>query len=407
MDSTAPLFHMTNVPSRGRVLVLGLGGAGCNSVARMRELWSEGPDCAVMDTDAQVLAASAVRRAINIGGKVTDGHSAGGDVTSGKLAAEESLGAIQEALDGYDVLFLVIGLGGGTATGAAPILVREARKIGLVTIAFATMPFPFEGDRRRLAAEEGLRVLQNAADTVICLPNQRLFELVGAESSVTDAFLQADAMVASGLHALWRLLSQTGVINLDLATLRSLAERSNGACAFGYADARGPARSASALTSLLNSPMLEKGRLLAEASALLVSITGGPDLTLADVDGIMGQIQKIARQGARVFMGAIIDPLWRDRLTLTVLVSENWLESRRAGGEGGQRILSTAAPGTAEATTDEAAEEAARKTAEQAVLNFQTPDRGLFDKGEPTIHLGQDLDIPTYIRRGIKLSFDH
>ncbi len=398
------LFHVSSVTPRCRILVLGLGGAGCNTVARMSETWKQGPPVIAMNTDSQALSACTAQRCIPIGKETTHGLGAAGEVMVGRLAAEESLEAIQELLASVDLLFLVTGLGGGTGTGAGPVVVDAARKLGILTLCFVTMPFPFEGDRRRRVAEEGLKSLQKVADVVVCLPNARLIEVVDQQAGVEEAFRTADEMLGKGIHGLWRLLSQAGVINLDFADVRTLAERSGGVCAYAYSEATGSARGSVVLQQLLENPLLEKGRLLAEASGVLVNITGGPDLTLADMQGLTGQIQSMVRPGCHFFFGAIIDPAFRDRISVTVLVSENWLENKRAaapktkGSEPAEPLLdgiATAVPRSGKAS------------GEQGELVFERFDKDRFKGVEPTVYKGEDLDIPTFMRRGVRLSFEH
>jgi cell division protein FtsZ len=387
------LLHVSSVHARRRILVLGLGGAGGNCVSRMAEGWSDGPVVVAMNTDTQALAGCTTPRCLQIGPKVSHGLGAGGDTTVGRLAAEESIELIQEVVSEADLLFLVVGLGGGTGTGAAPVVAQAARKLGALTLCFVTMPFPFEGDRRRRQAEDGLRALQHVADTVVCLPNERLLELAPQESGLPEAFRVADQIVGTGIHGLWQLLSQTGVINLDLADVRQLAERSGGCCAYGFSRAEGPARTAMVLQNLVASPLLEKGRLLSEAAALLVNITGGQDLTLADFRGLMGQIASMARPGAHLFCGAIVDPAYRGKLALTVLASENWLEERTAA-----RGIVAKPPAETPSTPD--------RKVEELQLDLTPANRGRFNNVEPTYHKGEDLDIPTFIRRNVRLSFE-
>ena len=394
------LFHVPAVQPRCRMLLLGLGGAGGSAVSRMTEDWPEGPDVVAMNTDTQALGACTVKRCVPIGPKVAQGMGAAADVTVGRLAAEESQELIQEVIGNHDVVFLVVGLGGGTGTGAAPVICQVARNLGILTLVFATMPFPFEGDRRRRQAEEGLRTLQQTADAVVCLPNQRLLELVDpAQTGFEDAFRHSDRMIGEGVHGLWRLLAQTGVINLDLSDVRQLAERSGGSCAFAHVEAEGPARTSMVLKRLLESPLLDKGRLLAESAGVLVNITGGPDLTLADVQGLMGQITSQVRPGAHRFMGAIIEPTYRNRIALTVLTSDNWLESKRRGRGGSSTDAGDTKSGAAATSPGQGAE--------QGTLDLETYDKGRFSGVDPTYIGGQDLDIPTFVRRGVRLSFEN
>jgi cell division protein FtsZ len=289
------------------------------------------------------------------------------------------------------LLILVTGLGGGTGTGAAPVIAKAARAMGATILVFATMPFPFEGDRRRRQADEGLRALQRLVDAVICLPNDRLMQGVDAQAGLEEAFRQSDAMLATGIHNIWQLLSSTGIVNLTFADVRELAERSGGTLSYGFAEASGPARSASALRALMESPLLEGGRLLSEAQGVLVNITGGPDLTLSDLEGIVGQIAARARPNAHISMGALIDPSRREHLTITLLTSEAWQEDRF------EAASANSAPG-------EAKKVALQEAQGELPLPDTSKDRGRFVSAPATLINGEDLDIPTYIRRGVKLS---
>jgi cell division protein FtsZ len=407
-DTSERLFHVPGVQPRCRTVVMGVGGAGCNSVAHMSALWQEGPEVVALNTDTQALAACMAPRSLQIGPKATQGLGASGDAQAGRLAAEESMPAIQEILGGADLLFLVAGLGGGTGTGATPAIVQAARRHGVLTLCFATMPFRFEGDRRRRQAEEGLRTLQKLADAVICLPNDRLSALLEPGTALEDAFRKSDEITAAVVHNLWSLLSRAGVINLDFADVRQLAEHSGGSCGIGLAEGSGPARCAMALRALMESPLLDKGRLLKEAQGILVNIVGGPDLTLADVQGIMGQISSSARQEVHLFVGAMIEPGMRDRLSLTVLVTENWLApavptAQEAPSEPPAGMPDKLATGVPAAET---ADRRDRGKDAQGRLNFDPVDRGRFRNVEPTIKEGEDLDVPTYVRRGVRLSFE-
>ena len=394
-DSTPRFLDVAEPAPRCRILVMGVGGAGCNMVSRMFTSWRNGPPVLAVNTDAQALAAFEGVRTLCIGAEATRGLGASGDVTCGRLAAEESLSAVQESLAGTDLLFLVTGLGGGTGTGAAPVIAKAARQMGALVLSFATQPFPFEGDRRRRQADEGLRVLQRVSDAVICLPNERLLKSGSDQQGLPETFRQSDEMLAAGIHAIWHLLTSTGIVNLTFADVRELAERSGGALSFGFAEGSGPARSANALRALMESPLLESGRLLADSQGLLINITGGPDLTLADLEGIVGQIAAKARPHAHISMGAMIDPSRREYLTITVLATAAWQEDRFR------------APTDAEESpkTDKKSVFTA-ETQGELPLPDTTKDRGRFGSAPATLINGEDLDIPTYLRRGIKLSFE-
>lgn len=389
-----------------RILIAGVGGGGCNAAAHMERAWVAGPDVVAINTDSQALIACGASRRIQIGRSLTDGLSAGGDLGVGKLAAEEDADKIRELVGRYDLVFVVCSLGGGTGSGAAPVLARIARDEGALTIGFAALPFSFEGDRRRKQAQEGLQALRDSIDVVITLPNQLLPELVGQDTSLTEAFGKVDMMVGVSIKMIWRLLSHSGIINLDFADLRTLVENSGGACRFGYGEGRGPEKVSDAIAGVLKGPLLDEGRVLGEAPALLVSLVGSSDLTLSDVQRIMSQLGALARSDVRLFMGAAVEEDWQDRVVLTILAAEAWEDSRveASGLDPFQAVeyeVCEEAPGKAER-----GKKGRHQKEVQTTLKFDTADKGRFKNIEPTLYDGEDLDLPTYIRRGIKLSFE-
>lgn len=393
---SSPLLNMTGLEAPVRVLVAGVGNAGCNSVVRMAESWHNGPDVALINTDLKALTSCGLPRALRIGEKTAKGFGAGGDTLTGRLAAEENLGELQELVSGYDLVVLVGGLGGGTATGALPEIAKQVREAHAASISFVTMPFSFEGERRRLTAEEGLRTLTQHADAIVCLQNDRLQEIVGTDVPLESAFRAVDEAVANGLHSIWRLLTGTSVVQLNFGDVRELVDRSGGLCDFGYAEASGAARAAEVIQRLNENPLLAKGRKIAEAQALLVNIIGGQDLSLGELQGIMGQIRSMAWPKARILFGAIVDPAWRDRVSVTVLAAEQFRDERTSSPK--------APPAAKPAETDTDASPDADDS--QGDLFPTEGPAGRFDKIQATYHGGQDLDLPTFKRRGNKLSFE-
>ena len=384
-----------------RMVVIGIGGGGCNALTRITADWQDGPDAIAVNTDAQALAACNVAHKVQIGRHLTQGLGAGGDAAAGKLAADDDADILRSLVTDADLAVIVTALGGGTGTGAAPVMARLAREEGAMTLCFATLPFVFEGESRREQAEQGLRALRMNCDVIVCLANEHLLEMVGEQTSLANAFTKSDAMLGVALRALWRLLDQTGIINMSFADLRHLVENSGGACSFGYGEGTGADKAVRAVSSIMKSPMLEHGSVLNHAGALMVHITGGPDLTLIDIQKIVSQITAVARKDVRMFMGATVDERWQNRVALTVLAAENWHDHR--GEVGGLELFGGAAePGAAKKETSL---KPARVT--QPDLNFDPVDKGRLFRGiEPTLYEGEDLDIPTYVRRGIKLSFE-
>ena len=395
------------VTKGSRMMIVGLGGGGCNAVARMSAEWSDGPPVAGVNTDIQALAACGVPVKVQIGKGITQGLGAGGDPAVGKLAAEDDGNSLRELVSQSDIVVMVVALGGGTGTGAVPILARIAREQGAMTLCFATLPFEFEGELRNRQAEEGLHALRMQADVIITLPNQRLLKLVESQTSLADAFGKADAMLGVGVRSLWKLLSKAGIINMDFANLRHLVEHSGGSCSFGYGEGEGEgaAKVITAISELMKNPLLDSGRALSQSGALMVSISGGPDLTLMDIQKIMSQLTAMIRPSAKIFMGATVDEDWLNRIALTVLAADNW------NGETGAATGPMSGVGKKEEPLSDVKAGgkpaiAAHARAIQPALNFDTGDKGRFKNVEPTIYGGEDLDIPTFVRRGIKLSFE-
>lgn len=386
-----------------RLLVLGLGGGGCNAVTRMRTHWDQGPEVVAVNTDAAALEACPLERKVQIGKHLTRGLGAGADPAVGKLAAEDSVDLLRAVVSGNDLLLLVATLGGGTGTGAAPLVARLAREEGALVIGFVSLPFAFEGERRKRQAEEGLRLLQAHCDVIVVQPNDRLAEMVPDQTSLAGALEHADRMLGVGILALWRLLNEKGLIGLDFADLRNLVEHSGGVCAFGFGEAAGPDKAEAALASLLDSPLLQQGRVLERSPALLVSIMGDADVSLADVQRLMQRLKEAAPAALQIGMGVSVNPEWQDRLALMVLAAEP-----QAAGD----VAPAPGPAPAPAPAGAAAQvpESARPGRDRPVqesLKFDSKDKGRFTKViEPTVYNGEDLDIPTFIRRNLKIAYE-
>ena len=387
---------------RCRVLVVGVGGGGCNVLSHALADWPDPPMVAAVNTDARALAESGISLKVMIGQTVAKGMGAGGDAELGRLAANEDLDALRSMLANCDLLILVASLGGGTATGAAPVLARIAREEGLLTLAYVTTPFAFEGARRQEQAQEGLAALKQSADAVVCLPNQRLHAMLAPGTPLGEAFAFVDRMMSAGIRGLWTLLAKDNMLNLDFSDLQTLVENSGNECCFGYGEGAGPEKAQQALQGLLEGSMLEKGRVIANSGAMILSVTGGPDLSLSELETIHRRFQEAARPGARISMGAAVLADWTGRLALTVLAAEHWMPSAvRPQGEGEKPLVS---PFFGDSAGKEEKPRRGRKGAQQSELQLGAPgDRGRFQDVAPTLYDGADLDVPTYIRRGIRI----
>lgn len=410
-----------------RLTVFGVGGAGCNTINHIATVRGRGEpilagaELIAVNTDAQALQAANGVQTIKIGADITHGLGTGGDPEIGARAAQQDTERLTSAMQHVDVVFITAGLGGGTGGGASPVLARLAKEQGALVLAFVAMPFAFEGERRHQQAVGCLEQLKAQADAVICVPNNKLFKLLGDNASVTNAFTRSDELVASGAQAIWQLLSRKGLINLDFASLRTTLGSKHCEGLFSCGEGRGPDKVREAVKNLLENPIFDGGDALARAEGLLVSILGGPDLTLTDVQRAVEPISRLASR-AHLIMGAAIDERYRDRLAVTVIVATTAV-SRRSASPLSQtkpalphRPVETApnrtnSPFTKPHVPVESLPSAQhpgnpKKSAakpKQEVLQLEGASRGRFDKSEPTIYDGEDLDMPTYLRRGVSL----
>lgn len=387
----------SSILSPTRIRIVGLGGAGVSIVSRVAEGWPDGPACLGIDTDGQVLTQSGLGDRLQIGSQLTGGQGTGGNPVTGTAAAENDRTTLRERVTGRDLVLAACGLGGGTGTGSAPVVLRLAKEAGARTLCFCTLPFEYEGKGRRVTAERGLAVLRQNADVVVCVPGRKLFAAVAGATAVGDAFEGAERIVAAGIVALARLFVRRGLINLDFADVSAVAQRGNGVCLFGYGEGAGSDRIDLATRSLLEGDMLDSGRLLSEAPAVLVSILGGADLTFQELDDIMAAVSGLLADEADVFVGATVDDAYQGRVAISVLVP-----FAAAAGSG----VSDAAPVEATAAVVEqtqARTSIQRSTAKQTRLQFVDEAKGRFKDVAPTVHDGEDLDIPTYKRRGLKI----
>ena len=388
-----------------RLLVVGVGGGGGRAARHVAAQLTHGPAVAAIDSDDQALQEVGLPVQLPIGHALTRGFGAGGDAATGRIAAEDEEIKIRALVEDVDLVFVITTLGGGTGSGAAPVIARIAHELGALTICFASTPFEFEANRDKDAAHEALRQLRMHSDATICLPNQRLLELVPDQTTLQAAFDASDHMISMAVIGIWKLMTEAGLIRLNFADLKNLVENSGGACSFGYAEGSGPDKATQASQALLASPMLEHGNVIAQADAFLVNILGGPDLALLDVQQVMNNIQKIARRDAKIFMGATVDDGWKDRLMVTVLAAEHWVAAKPLTEK---PIQKSALPTENVAPAAKVMSATEKGTAPaQKELSFEKRDRGRFDKVEPTLYQGEDLDVPTFLRRGIKILSDH
>ncbi|MCB5177136.1 MULTISPECIES: cell division protein FtsZ [Microvirga] len=287
------------------ITVFGVGGAGGNAVNNMIESGLEGVEFVVSNTDAQALASSRAQRVIQMGVQVTEGLGAGSQPEVGRAAAEEVIDEIRDQLSGSHMVFITAGMGGGTGTGAAPVVARAARELGILTVGVVTKPFQFEGIRRMRLAEAGIAELQQAVDTLIVIPNQNLFRVATEKTTFADAFAMADQVLYSGVACITDLMVKEGLINLDFADVRSVM-RGMGKAMMGTGEASGEKRAIRAAEAAIANPLLDEVSMKG-ARGLLISITGGNDLTLYELDEAATRIREEVDQDANIILGATFD----------------------------------------------------------------------------------------------------
>ncbi len=285
-----------------RITVIGVGGAGCNAVNNMIASHLEGVEFVIANTDAQSLSQSACNRKIQLGAEVTEGLGAGASPDTGRLAALESMDTVMQQIEGTHMLFITAGMGGGTGTGAAPVIAEAAREKGILTVGVATRPFEFEGKRRMEIAEQGIAEFSDAVDTLIVIPNQNLFRIANAETTFTEAFRLADEVLYSGVRGVTDLMMMPGLINLDFADVRAVM-MDMGNAMMGTGESEGEARAGNAAAAAISNPLLDDVS-LAGAQGVLVNITGGPDLKLYEVDEIVDHIRKQVDDDVNLIFGA-------------------------------------------------------------------------------------------------------
>ena len=310
---------MAEYPQSGAdIKVAGTGGGGVNAVQRMIDVGLRGVEFIAINTDAQALVLSEADTKLEIGRELTRGLGAGADPEIGRKAAEDSEEAIQEALEGADMVFVTAGEGGGTGTGAAPVVARIARSLGALTIGVVTRPFTFEGRRRSAQAEAGIEALRKEVDTLIVIPNDRLLTISDRNVSVVEAFKSADEVLRSGVQGITDLISTPGMINLDFADVKSVMQDA-GTALMGIGSAVGEDRAVKAAEAAIASPLLEAS--IEGAHGVLLSIQGGTDLGLFEVNEAARLVQEAAHPEANIIFGTVIDSNLGDECRITVIAA--------------------------------------------------------------------------------------
>jgi cell division protein FtsZ len=439
LESPAPRTANTT-PITTTLRVIGVGNAGVNILETLQLDAPEDISFVAVNADGAALAASTAPTKLQLESKLLRGLGTGGDPERGQAAAEENFARLGDACRGAEVVLIVAGLGGGAGTGISPVLARAAKEAGAMVLACAVTPFACEGRRRQRQAQFGLEQLRAVADGLICLPNQKVFKLIDEHTSLVDTFKAANELLADGLRGVLRLLGRQGVMPIHLNELCALLRGRHAESALATVEAHGPTRARDAVEKLLAHPLLDGGQALATAGAVVVSIHGGADLSMADINRVMEQVNRQC-ENAQVLMGATVDEAFRDRLNITLIVTrreerdakptegdanEPAPRARTASPTGDDtEFLQITAPTRsrtrlvppAPALPPEQLEQAlARQNGaggrprkvnsrlRQGTLPLDVVSRGRFDKTEPNIHRGEDLDTPTYLRRGLVLN---
>jgi cell division protein FtsZ len=455
------------------IKIVSVGGGGLNALDRIVLDGLERADVVAINTDVHSLTSSVATRKVQLGRSVSRGLGAGGDPDVGYQAALESADEIREALADASVIFICAGLGGGTGSGAAPYIAQAAREAGALVIAFVTLPFGFEGKRRNAQAREALARLSEFAHAVVCFENDRMGDLTSPQAGIHQAFAMADITISQSVRSIVNLIQQPGLIRIGFDDLLSALRTRNSRCLFAYGESDSDNRAHDALTQALKNPLMDRGRMLADATNVLVQVAGGPDMTLSEVEILMQELGRHVSDQTQILFGAVVDARLGDRLSVTIISSLSAEEEvllqtppapSSASAASPVRERYQAATPEPEIQTEEpivevptleetipfeepvAAETAPVATpistephviptrngepepamstpqeksvpwkeekglaeksatpAKQEVLQFEPVTRGRFEKSEPTIIEGEDLDVPTYLRKRIKV----
>lgn len=303
------------------VCVIGIGGAGANVIDRLAMEGISGGDLTAMNSDARALQAGMVRSKVQLGRNLTLGLGCGGDPELGHEAAAASIAEIREVLKDRRMVFICTGLGGGTGSGAAPLVARMARESGAMVVVFATMPFAFEGRRRMSQALTALEDLRRQANALVTFENDRMGDMVVPEKGVGEAFVTADRIIGQSIRAVTSLVKQPGLIRIGMDDLMTALRNADSRCLFGYGQAKGEDRASQALTLAMQSPLLDRGQMLEKARNVLVHVCGGRSLTLFEIEGLMRELGRQVSSDAQILFGAAVDPSMEDAVSVTIISS--------------------------------------------------------------------------------------
>jgi len=379
------------IPSSvARIKVIGVGGGGCNAVNRMIDSGLAGIEFWTVNTDAQALTYSSTTNTMQLGQKLTRGLGAGGNPSIGQKAAEESRDEIFQALEGSDLVFITAGMGGGTGTGAAPVVAECAKEAGALTVGVITRPFTFEGRRRTSQADSGIAALQASVDTLIIIPNDKLLSVISEQTPVQEAFRVADDILRQGVQGISDIITISGLVNVDFADVRAVMADA-GSALMGIGVGSGKSRAREAAIAATSSPLLETS--IDGAGGVVFNITGGSDLTLHEVNQAAEIIYEAVDPNANIIFGAVIDDRLQGEIRITVIATGFSMESRSIPSITGSSSNVTQMPRTATTTVPNTGvfDVAGTASAEPAAESPEDPT------SQPVI--SPNLDIPEFLQR--------
>jgi cell division protein FtsZ len=447
------------------IKIVSVGGAGLNALDRIVLDGLERAEVVAINTDVQSLASSVAAHKVQLGRTVTRGLGAGGDPELGYQAAVESSEEIRAALADARMIFICAGLGGGTGSGAAPLIAQLAREAGALVLGFVTLPFSFEGKRRGAQAREALDRLDQIANAVICFENDQMGDIVPPKAGIHQAFATADILISQSMRSIVNVIQRPGLIRIGFDDLLAALRRRNARCLFGFGESDSDNRAHDALTQALKNPLMDRGRTMSDAARVLVHIAGGPGMTLSEVEILMQELGRHVNEQTQILFGTAVDSRMGNRLSVTIISSLSaevdltndvpvplpvaapppriWERQPISQTKidptpesipmpeplpGSQfdftpvdqerPVEKHVSPATSPSKVPELHSVAAQRTsaplkksnpveekspAKQEVLQFEPVTRGRFEKSEPTIVEGEDLDVPTYLRKKFKV----
>ncbi len=391
------MFELMDSYSQSAVIkVIGVGGGGGNAVSHMVTSGIEGVDFICINTDAQALKASKIKTSLQIGANITKGLGAGADPEVGRQAAMEDRDRIIELIEGCDMLFITAGMGGGTGTGAAPVVAQIARELGILTVAVVTKPFLMEGSKRAMVADHGIAELTKNVDSLITIPNQKLLTVLGASTTLLDAFKSANQVLQGAVQGIAELITRPGLINVDFADVRTVMSET-GMAMMGSGAAAGDSRARQAAEAAVSSPLLEDIN-LAGAQGILVNVTAGLDLSIGEFEEVGSIVKEYASEDATVVVGTVIDPDMSNQIRVTVVATGlNGSAAARGRAESGRDSPIERAVSMGRETVSRGASMALRESVSSRAE--QMAHRGAKSRGPLTASDYSALDKPTIVRQ--------